>query len=333
MTTRSPSPSGVHVHLVGVLQEAVDQDRVLGRGLDRLAHEALEVGRVVHDGHGPAAEHVAGPDQDRIADARRHCLGVVEGGGRAALRLGDPELVQERAEALAVLGEVHRVGARTQDLHPRPVERNRQPQRRLPAELDHHPFRLLLLEDVHHVLEGQGLEVEAVGGVVVGRDRLRVAVDHDGLVARLLEGEAGVAAAVVELDALADAVGAAAQDDDLLPGRGLGLVLALVGGVEVGGVGDELGGARVHAFVDGHDARGLAPGPHVGLGASWRAGRGARRRSPCAWPGAGGPASSSNPGPSRFSRSTICCIWSRNQGSIPVMRWISSWVHPGRARA
>src|SRR6478609_8937192 len=48
----------------------------------------------------------------------------------------------------------------------------------------------------------------AVGGVVVGGDRLRVAVDHHGLVAGVAQREGGVDAGVVELDALADAVGA-----------------------------------------------------------------------------------------------------------------------------
>ena len=43
---------------------------------------------------------------------------------------------------------------------------------------------LLGVHDLEHVLEGERLEVEPVGGVVVGRDRLRVAVDHHGLVAR-----------------------------------------------------------------------------------------------------------------------------------------------------
>jgi hypothetical protein len=105
--------------------------------------------------------------------------------------------------------------------------------------------------DLEHVLGGERLEVEAVRGVVVGRDGLGVAVDHDGLEAGSREGEGGVHAAVVELDALADAVGAAAEDDDLAAIADLGLVLALVGGVEVGGVGDELGGAGVDALVDG----------------------------------------------------------------------------------
>jgi len=63
------------------------------------------------------------------------------------------------------------------------------------------------LHDVHHVFERERLEVEAVRSVVVGGNRLRVAVDHDGLDARLLEREGRVHARVVELDALADAVG------------------------------------------------------------------------------------------------------------------------------
>src|ERR1051325_2723815 len=40
--------------------------------------------------------------------------------------------------------------------------------------------RLLGVDDLQHVLGGERLEVEAVGGVVVRRNRLRVAVDHDG---------------------------------------------------------------------------------------------------------------------------------------------------------
>ena len=81
------------------------------------------------------------------------------------------------------------------------------------------PSRLLALDDAQHVLERQRLEVELVGGVVVGADRLRVAVDHDGLEAVFLQREGGVHAAVVELDALPDAVRAAAEDHDLLARR------------------------------------------------------------------------------------------------------------------
>ena len=62
-----------------------------------------------------------------------------------------------------------------------------------------------------HVLGGQRFEVEPVRGVVVGGDRLRVAVHHHRLVAGLGQGLAGVDAAVVEFDPLADAVRARAE--------------------------------------------------------------------------------------------------------------------------
>jgi hypothetical protein len=78
------------------------------------------------------------------------------------------------------------------------------------------PDRLLDAHDLQHVLQGQRLEVEAVRGVVVGGDGFRVAVDHDGLVPVLAQRQRRVHAAVVELDALADAVGTAAQHHDLL---------------------------------------------------------------------------------------------------------------------
>ncbi len=84
-------------------------------------------------------------------------------------------------------------------------------------------------------------------------------------IAVLAHGEGGVDAAVVELDALADAVGPAAQDHDLLAVRGLGLALLLVGGVHVGGAGGELRRTGVDALVHRAHAHGCgaARGPPV----------------------------------------------------------------------
>ena len=137
-------------------------------------------------------------------------------------------------------------------------------QRRLAAELhdDAEELAGLLLgaQDFEHVLGRQRLEIEPVRRVVVGRDGFRVAVDHDRFIARLVQRIGGVAAAIVELDALADAVRPAAEDDDLLAGGNLGFGARfagerrLVGRVHVGGGRGEFGSACVDALVDRVDA-------------------------------------------------------------------------------
>ena len=130
----------------------------------------------------------------------------------------------------------------------------RQVQRSLPAKLhDHADFRAarrLVFVDGEHVFKGERLKVQAVAGVVVGRDRLRVAVDHDRLVVVFLERECRMAAAVIELDSLPDAVGAAAQDDDFALLRRRRFVFLVVGRVEIGSHALEFGRAGVDEFED-----------------------------------------------------------------------------------
>ena len=58
----------VDVDLDRVLQELVDQDRMLGRHLHRLVHELAEVLLVVDDTHRAPAEHVGRAHEHRIAD-------------------------------------------------------------------------------------------------------------------------------------------------------------------------------------------------------------------------------------------------------------------------
>ena len=125
-----------------------------------------------------------------------------------------PELREHRAEAPAILREVDRVDGSAQQPHAGLLQAGGDPQRRLAAELDDHPLRLLDLDHLEHVLHRQRLEVEAVGGVVVGRDRLGVAVHHHGVASQLAHRHRSVHAAVVELDALADAVRTRSEDHD-----------------------------------------------------------------------------------------------------------------------
>src|SRR2546423_10238762 len=72
------------------------------------------------------------------------------------------------------------------------------------------------------MLEGERLEIELVGDVEIGRDRLGVRVDHDRLVTLLAQSERGTYAAVIELHALPDPIRPASQNHNRLlagPGR------------------------------------------------------------------------------------------------------------------
>jgi hypothetical protein len=107
---------------------------------------------------------------------------------------------------------------------------------------------------VEHILAGQGLEIELVRGVVVGAHRFRVAVDHDAFHAHFAKGEGGMDAAIVEFDALADAVGPAAQDHHLFSRRHPGFALGFIGGIVIGCGGPKFRRTGVHQFVDRPDA-------------------------------------------------------------------------------
>ena len=179
----------VHVDLDRVVDEPVDQHRVLRADLGRPGDVALERLVAVDDLHAAAAEDVRRPDQDRVADLGRDRLRLGVRRREAVLGRRQPRLGEHPAERAALLGEVDRARRGADDRHAVVLEPLREAERRLPAELaDHARDRaglLLGVHDLEHVLEGQRLEVEPVGGVVVGRDRLGVAVDHHGLVAGL----------------------------------------------------------------------------------------------------------------------------------------------------
>ena len=118
-----------------------------------------------------------------------------------------------------------------------------------------------MLVNGKHIFEGQRLEVQAVAGVVIGRDRLRIAVDHDGFVAVFAQRERGMAAAVIKLNSLPNTVGPAAQNHDFFFGGRRGFVFLFVGRIEVRGIAFELGSAGVHALVHRLHAEFLAQMP------------------------------------------------------------------------
>src|SRR6187549_1464362 len=102
------------------------------------------------------------------------------------------------------------------------MKTTREVQRCLTTELDDHTLNesLRLLEwttiqplaDVQHILMRQRLEEQQIRSVIIRRNRLRIRVDHDRFDPQVLHRECRLHAAVVELDALPDAVRPAADD-------------------------------------------------------------------------------------------------------------------------
>ena len=290
------------------------------------------LGRTRSPSRGRRARRTAAPPAgSRSRAPRRSASSSVR-----AVRLGGcfrPSSLHMLLEALAVLGEVDRVGRGADDRHAGGLEARASFSGVWPPNCTITPVGLFLVDDLEHVLERQRLEVQPVRGVVVGGDGLRVAVDHDGLEAVLAQRERRVHAAVVELDALADAVRPAAQDHDLRCVGRLRLALLLVGGVHVGGGGGELGRAGVDALEHRAHAQRVAARAHVVLGVFEQLAPGGCRRSPCASGRAARSASrvaQASASPARLSLGTRSSICARNQGSICGSARISSSVQPTR---
>ncbi len=260
-----PVGDGIHIHFDGLLQELVDQDRPLGGGHHRLPHVPLQGFLGVNDLHRPPSQDIGGPNHHGVPDFPGYGPGLFEGSSRSILGLDQTQFLDEFLEALPVFGPVDAVRRGPQNPHPRIFQGHRQVQGSLAAKLDNDPLGHFPLHDIKHILPGEGLKIKAVGNIIIGGDRLRVAVHHDGFVPLFPQGEGGMNAAVIEFDPLADPVGASPQDQDLFLPRRATLVLRFVGGVIIWGIGFELGGAGVHQLKGGEDSQGLAPLPHLHL--------------------------------------------------------------------
>ena len=118
---------------------------------------------------------------------------------------GMPSSPQRLLEPLAVFGPVDGVHRRAQHGTPASARGSARLMAVWPPNWTRRPSGCSRSMTFEHVLQRQRLEVEPVGRVEVGADRLGVVVDDDGLVARLPQRPHRMDRAVVELDALPDA--------------------------------------------------------------------------------------------------------------------------------
>ncbi len=210
----------VDINLDRARKIAVKKDRVLAGNLNGLADVAFQLRVVADDLHRAAAQHEGGADHERVADFGGDGKSLIARAGGAVMRLLEVQRVQKLLEAFAVFGQINRVRRGAKDRDAFFVKRIGEFQRGLAAELHDDAVQgavfLFDPEDFKHMLQRQGFKIQAVRSVVIGGHGFGVAVDHDGFIAGLGQRVAGVAAAIVKLDPLTDAVGAAAKNHDFL---------------------------------------------------------------------------------------------------------------------
>ena len=258
---------GVHLQLLAH-DIAVDQHRRILVDLDGRLQVVAQALLVRNDLHGTASEHIARTHQHRVADAGGGLHAGLDVGDGLGLGLRDAQLFHDLFEATAVFGVPDRLRIGTDNGHAQLRQRLGQVDGRLAAQRDDDALGLFEVDDVHHVLDRERLEVELVAARVVRRDGFGVVVDDDGFVARLADRPDRMDGRIVELHALTDADRARPEHDDLLAVAHQRLVLLLVGRVEIGHVGGELRRAGIDHLVDGENPQLLAQGVHLVLGSA-----------------------------------------------------------------
>ena len=145
----------------------------------------------------------------------------LEGSRIARARARETDLLHREFEELSIFGLPDGGWARSEQLDPEPrersiiVERERQVERRLPAERRQDCLRPLPLEDRPKRRRLERLHVGPIRELRIGHDRGRVRVDQDHLVPLGSEGLRPLHSGVVELAGLPDDDGSRADEKNL----------------------------------------------------------------------------------------------------------------------
>ena len=164
-------------------------------------------------------------------------------------------LFEDFIKTLAVLGSVYHIRRGTEDTNSHIREVTCELDSCLTTELNYNAVGLFSLDDSLNVLFGEGVEVEAVACVEVGRNGLGVVVADNSLIAELLQSPYAVNGAVVEFDTLTDTYRTGTENNDLFLAcistldELLSLVLLVKCGVEVRRFSLELAGAGIYFAV------------------------------------------------------------------------------------
>ena len=159
---------------------------------------------------------------------------------------------------MSVLGVVDLLGVGTENVDTRLLQPKSNVLGQLTSDGDDNSLGSLHLVNVHDSLPAELLEVESVSLVEVGRDSLGVVVDHDGLLAQVSDSSRAGDGTPVELDGGTDSVDTRTENHGSVLVKLDVVSSGVVGGVEVVGVGGELGSESVDSLDEGSNAEGLS---------------------------------------------------------------------------
>jgi len=173
----------IEFYFLGFLHELWYNYRIFFWYLAGHLQEAFQFFLVVAYVHGCTTQYVWRTNQYRITYFLDKVFHIVQAGQFLPSRLVDAQLVKHSWELVAVFSTVNRNRRGTQYRNRLAIEFHGQVVRNLTTYRNDDAARLFQIDDVEYAFEWQFVEVQAVAHVVVSRNRFRVVVNHDRLVA------------------------------------------------------------------------------------------------------------------------------------------------------
>mmetsp|Transcript_70163 Transcript_70163/g.106137 ORF Transcript_70163/g.106137 Transcript_70163/m.106137 type:complete len:370 (-) Transcript_70163:618-1727(-) len=227
---------------------------MIGRQIGSHVEIFLHLFLVVDDVHGGAGEDVGRTDENGVAVVVRKLLGRLNRGQLGPLGLIHTDLVQHSAVFVAVFGRVDHLGVCSGDGHAGAVQGHREVVWNLPTERRDDALWRFEVDDVERSFQRHFLKVQPITFVKVCRHRLRIAVEHDGLLVVLPQRPHAPHRPEVELHRGSNPVGAAPKHEPTVFVKFDIVLRAMVCHVEVVGRGGELCCEGVDLFDPGSDA-------------------------------------------------------------------------------
>ena len=140
---------------------------------------------IVDDVHAPPPKDEGGPDEDGKPDFLGQSKDVLGPFCTAVLRLPESKFCNQRGELAPVSCIEQPLEAGSDNRGTRLDQVAGKVQWSLSPQLDDHLGRTFEAKNLLDLFGRQALHIETIGDVEVGRDCLRVAVDHDGFPAQL----------------------------------------------------------------------------------------------------------------------------------------------------